>query len=526
MTSDLSRTVGWFTSHTPVLLPVPSGGSTGECLRAVRDSLRRLPHHGIGFGLLRWLGPSELAQKLQALPVPQVAFNYLGQFDATVASSRLFSLTNEPAGPSVSPEGTRLHELEVNGSVFQGQLRLAFGYSAHLHHAATIESLAQRFLHHLRALISTRASEDARRFSPGDFPLAGLSQQALDALVRDTGSELEDIYPLSPTQQGILFHALLAPASSTYSSSSPGRSPPRWTSRPSCARGSTCLERHPILRSSFRWEGLDAPLQVAHARVELPFELLDWRELPPAEQHARFEQLLLQDRQRGFDMRRAPLVRLTAVRVGEDAVRFLWSYHHLLVDGWSFGVLMKEVFSLYDTFRAGQTPRSVPRAPFRDYIAWLRRRDASTDEAFWRTYLEDFSAPTPLPADTHAVPPRGQQPDHFTLELGLSTEGTSALQSFARQHQLTLNTLALASWGLVLARTPASGMSSSATPSRAGLRSCPARTPWWASSSTRCPRASACPRRARPCCPGSSRSRPSSSSSASTSTLRSSRSSP
>ena len=121
---DLSRTVGWFTSFTPVLLPLPSGGSAGECLRSVRDSLRRLPHHGIGFGLLEWLGPPDVAQQLQALPVPQVAFNYLGQLDAAADSNRLFSLTTGASGPSAAPSGSRQHVLEVHGSVLGGQLQL------------------------------------------------------------------------------------------------------------------------------------------------------------------------------------------------------------------------------------------------------------------------------------------------------------------------------------------------------------------------------------------------------------------
>ncbi|WP_164019479.1 non-ribosomal peptide synthase/polyketide synthase, partial [Pyxidicoccus trucidator] len=447
---DLSRTVGWFTSFTPVLLPVPSGGSTGERLRSVRDSLRLLPHHGIGFGLLKWLGPTDIAQRLQALPVSQVAFNYLGQLDTSASSSRLFSLSNERAGVQTAPSGSRLHVLEVNGSVLGGQLQLSFSYSAHLHHAATIESLAGRFLHHLRALISLRASEDARRFSPGDFPLAALSQQSLDTLLRQAGSDVEDVYPLSATQQGMLFHALLSPSSSTYFEQL------SWTVTSSLdlhafiRAWQACLQLHTILRSSFHWEGLDTPLQVVHSHVELPFELLDWSSLPEAEQHARFEELLLQDRQRGFELRRAPLMRLTAVRLADNSVRFLWSHHHLLVDGWSLGVLMKEVFSLYDAFRSGSSPLPTGRPPFRDYIAWLQRRDASADESFWRTFLDGFSAPTPLPADTHAAPPRGQQPEHSTLELGLSTEATASLQAFARQHQLTLHTLALASWGLVL----------------------------------------------------------------------------
>ncbi|MFY0565971.1 non-ribosomal peptide synthase/polyketide synthase [Archangium lansingense] len=449
---DLSRTVGWFTSLTPVLLPVPSGGSTGECLRSVRDSLRRLPHHGIGFGLLKWQGPPDVAQRLNAQPAPQIAFNYLGQLDATAAASRLFSLATESFGPGISPSGTRLHPLEINGSVFQGRLQLAFSYSAHLHHAATIESLAGRFLHHLRTLISLRTSEDARRFSPGDFPLAALSQPKLDTLLRQAGPDVEDLYPLTPTQQGMLFHALLTPESATYFEQL------SWTvtsalDLPAFLRAwKTCLQRNTIFRSSFHWEGLEAPLQVVHAQVELPFEQLDWSALPASEQQARFEQLLLQDKQRGIDLRRAPLVRLTAVRLSEDRVRFLWSHHHLLVDGWSLGLLISEVFSLYESFRSGLSPQLAPKPPFRDYLAWLSRRDASADEAYWRSYLEGFSAPTPLPADTHAAPLQGQPPAHHSLELGLSTEATASLQAFARQHQLTLHTLAIATWGLVLSR--------------------------------------------------------------------------
>ncbi|WP_164003036.1 non-ribosomal peptide synthetase, partial [Pyxidicoccus caerfyrddinensis] len=447
---DVSRTVGWFTSFTPVLLPVPPSGSAGECLRSVRDSLRRLPHHGIGFGLLKWLGPTDIAQRLQAMPMPQVAFNYLGQLDATADSSRLFSPASESPGAMLSPSGTRLHALEINGSVFQGRLRFSFGYSANLHHAATIESVAGRFLHHLRALISLRTSEDARRFSPGDFPLAALSRPSLDTVLRQAGPDIEDVYPLSPTQQGILFHALLSPGSSAYFQQL------SWTvtstlDLPAFLRvWKACLQRHTILRSSFHWEGLDAPLQVVHSHVELPFEQLDWSELSASEQHRRFEQLLLEDQQRGFDLHRAPLVRLTAIRLADDSVRFLWSHHHLLVDGWSLGLLISEVFSLYEAFRSGASPQPAPRAPFRDYIAWLQHRDASADEAFWRSYLEGVTSPTPLPTDTHAVAPQGQPSTHPVLDVDLSAEATASLQSFARQHQLTLHTLALASWGLVL----------------------------------------------------------------------------
>ncbi|NOK35298.1 non-ribosomal peptide synthase/polyketide synthase, partial [Corallococcus exercitus] len=447
---DLSRTVGWFTSLVPLQVELPAHGSAGEALRTVRDARRRLPHHGIGFGLLRWLAPHDTAASLRDTPAPEVAFNYLGQLDASVTSSRFFSLASEAIGSNLAPGGTRLHALELNGSVMGGRLQLTFSYSAHRHHEATIATLASRFQHHLRALITERHSEDARRFSPGDFPLASLSQPALDALLRRTGQDIENVYPLSPTQQGMLFHAQLSPGSAVYFEQL------SWTVASALDLTAfleawrTCIRLHPILRSSFHWEGLEHPLQVVHADVVLPLEELDWRGLPSAEQQSRFEQLLREDKRRGLDLRRAPLIRLTAVRLGESSVRFLWSHHHLLVDGWSLGLLIKEVFSLYDVLRSGAKPERASRPAFGEYIAWLHQRDDSADETWWRTYLEGFASPTPLPADSRATLARGQTASHLTLELGLSTEETAALQAFARGHQLTLPTLALASWGLVL----------------------------------------------------------------------------
>ncbi|WP_164003031.1 non-ribosomal peptide synthetase, partial [Pyxidicoccus caerfyrddinensis] len=449
---DLSRTVGWFTSFTPVLLPVPTSGSAGECLRSVRDSLRRLPHHGIGFGLLKWLGPTDIAQRLQSFPVPQVAFNYLGQLDASASSSRLFSLSHEPVGARTAPSGARPHVLEINGSVLGGQLQLSFGYSTHLHHAATIESVAGRFLHHLRALISTRASEDARRFSPGDFPLAALSQPSLDSLLQQTGPDVEDIYPLSPTQQGMLFHALLSPESTVYFMQHSWAIHSALDAAALHQAWQSTSERIPILRTSFHWQGLNAPLQVVHTRLPCAFEVLDWRSLPASEQHERYQHFLLEERQRGFELRRAPLMRMVAFRLQQDVWRIHWSHSHLLLDGWSLGLVLQEFFSLYDACLSARSAPPATRPPFRDYIAWLRQRDDSADAAFWRDSLSDFSSPTTLPGDTHASPPQGQAPSHPIHELLLSAEAAASLRDVSREHQLTLNTLALAAWALVLSR--------------------------------------------------------------------------
>ncbi|WP_233595935.1 non-ribosomal peptide synthetase [Corallococcus sp. CA031C] len=449
--ADISRTVGWFTAVYPVLLEVPVSGSPGDGLRAVRDTLRRLPGNGLGYGLLRFLGDDATVDALRAAPPAQVSFNYLGQFDgvASAAGDTAFSIAREGSGPVRSARAPRRHVLDVSGLVLDGQLHLSWGYSENLYTQATIESLARDFVAALRTLISTRASEDAARRTPTDFPLARVDATALERVMAAV-PDLEDLYPLSPMQQGMLFHTLLEPASGAYFEQ---RS---WSFHSALDLGALrqawqdVLANHPVLRTSFFWQGLESPLQAVHARVTLPWTELDWRGLPVAEQQSRLETFLAEDRALGFELSRAPLMRLALIRTEEQAYRLVWSFHHLLTDGWSSALLRKAVFTRYAALVRGNAPALTKGPAYREYIAWLQRQDLARTETFWRDTLAGFSAATPLPAGvvsrTHASGGLSEQ------AVLLPTETTDALQTFARRHQLTLNTLVQAAWALVLAR--------------------------------------------------------------------------
>ncbi|MBZ4423317.1 non-ribosomal peptide synthetase, partial [Myxococcus sp. RHSTA-1-4] len=450
---DLSRTVGWFTATYPVVLDVSGASTPGDRLRAVRDSLRRLPRRGIGHGLLRYLAGDGEARALREAPRAQVLFNYLGQFDqvgGSQASGALpFAPTREPTGALWSPEGERGHLLEVNGHVFEGRLTLGWTYSEAVHRAETVQALAERCLSALRRLISGRASADARRYTPSDFPLAKLEQSALDRVL-PAGLAVEDLYPLSPLQQGMLFHTLAEPGSGVYVSQL------AWTFGGTVdldvfrRAWEAAVARHPLLRTSFVWDGLEEPLQVVHPSVALPWEEHDWRGVPESEQQARFEALSAGDRARGFDPLRAPLTRLTVVRLDEHVHRVLWTHHHLLMDGWSLGLLLQGLFSSYEELRAGRAPQQGEALAFRDYVAWLRRQPLERTEAYWRQALRGFTAPTPLPG---LLPERARAvQSRAELRAPLSAEATSALQSFVRQHQLTPNAVVQAAWALVLSR--------------------------------------------------------------------------
>ena len=445
---DVTRTVGCFTAIFPVLLRVKGEDSGGDPLEHVKQ-MRRIPNNGIGYGLLRYLCPDpEVRRRLESLPKAEVIFNYLGQFDQLQNESSPFSAASESAGLLRSPRAQRTHLLEINGSIIGGRLRIDWTYSENVHSRGVIESLAQEYKRGLQALIARSARPE--RHSVFDFPLAGLDQPALDRLIGGD-SNVEDIYPLAPMQRGMLFHTAYAPESGIYIEQL------GWVLRgeldvPAFGRAwQQVLDSHAALRTAFFWQELDEPLQVVGRQVDLPLELLDWRELHRSEQEQHLEAFLQADRARGFDLSKAPLMRTALIRLAEDAYRFVWTHHHLLLDGWCLPIILDEVFAFYESFRAGKEITLERGHSYRNYLAWLNQQDVSNAYAYWRGVLGGLMAPTPIitsqgAAELERAPGFGEQ------SRRLPKLTTAAIRTLARQHRLTLNTVFQGAWALLLSR--------------------------------------------------------------------------
>jgi amino acid adenylation domain-containing protein/non-ribosomal peptide synthase protein (TIGR01720 family) len=446
---DTSRTVGWFTAVYPVLLDLEGITAPGPALKAVKERLRSIPDQGLGYGLARYLGGGEAAAPaLGALPAAEVIFNYLGQLDQTVGEDRLFRGAAESAGPSRSSGQARSHLLEISAGVTGGCLRAAWIYSASRHLPPTIERLAASFVGALRRIIAHCRTAEAG-YTPSDFPLARLDQEGLDRIAAAVPAGFEDLYPTSPVQQGMLFHTLQAPESGVYvvqlgllleADLDLAAFEDAWQQ---------VMDRHAILRTAFVWPDGETPLQVVHARARPAWERHDWRGLAAPEQRARWAAFLAADRRRGFDVAAAPLLRLAMIRLGERRSRFLWSHHHVLLDGWSTSLLLREVFRLYEARRHGAPSRLPPPVPFREYIAWLAQQDMAAAEAFWRQNLAGFSAPTRLAVDR---PARAGDGRRAVRQLTLTAAATEALRAFAGRAGLTLSTLMHGAWSALLGR--------------------------------------------------------------------------
>lgn len=263
-------------------------------------------------------------------------------------------------------------------------------------------------------------------------------------------SNIEEILPLSPMQQGMLYHSLLAPDAGVYFEQT------SWTLTGSLnidtfkQAWQMVVDRHMALRAGFVWEGLDEPLQIIYRQVEVPFIYKDWSELDPAGIDGSLEQFFEEERAKGFDLSDPPLMRLALLRLKPDQFVFLWSHHHLLLDGWSQPLILADFAYFYDQLVQGARPVLRAPRPYRDYIAWLKQQDQARAEQVWRAELEGFSAPISF----NFLPPAVEQDrEPYRLESRMLSEKTSqALNQMAREQGITLNTIMQGIWALLLSR--------------------------------------------------------------------------
>ncbi|MEO0968652.1 MAG: amino acid adenylation domain-containing protein [Cyanobacteria bacterium J06639_18] len=263
---------------------------------------------------------------------------------------------------------------------------------------------------------------------------------------------IESIYPLSPMQQGMLFHTLCNPNSGVYFEQLICTLHGNLNVKAFHEAWLQVVQRHQILRSLLIWEHGKQPIQVVCKSVKLPWLNLDWEEFSPSKQQQRLEAFLQSEREQGFKLDRAPLMRCTLVKVQANTYRFIWSHHHLLMDGWCLSIILKEVLSLYQAAVNGEDLRLTSSRPYKDYITWLQKQDISQSEAFWRNTLQGFTTPTPLLTDRAKSNNSDDKQIYQEKQQFLSVALTNRLQSLSKDNHLTLNTLIQGAWALLLSR--------------------------------------------------------------------------
>jgi len=260
----------------------------------------------------------------------------------------------------------------------------------------------------------------------------------------------DDCFPLSPMQQGMLFHHVKEPNSGVDIEQivihlSEDIAPPRLK-----AAWQWLIERHEILRSRFVWDGLDQPRQEILDAVAVPFILCDNRHLFIAEKRGELDNFLKEDRIRALRLDAAPLLRLTLLQWDLSDFTLVWTFHHALLDGRCFPILLAEVFEAYRELATGKISARLEPFPYRRHIDWLQQQDFSAAEQFWKKYLHGYAAPTPLVVDQKAQSAiTYQQGEDWEI---LDSTVTARLRDLAQSKNLTMNSLVMGAWAILLHR--------------------------------------------------------------------------
>jgi amino acid adenylation domain-containing protein/non-ribosomal peptide synthase protein (TIGR01720 family) len=447
---DIGRTVGWFTSIYPVVLDIGGSEDIGLQIKGLKEDLRRIPHKGIGYGILKYLGPGA-GDEMHSHRRARILFNYLGSFDSR--GEDLFRIDEKPVGNVIGNRFARPSEIEVEGAVLGGRLQLSVSYNTRIHQKERVETFLRSYRDELRRVIDHCLSREAEELTPHDLTYKELTVPELDSILAECGiakTNLKNIYPLSPLQEGMLFHALLADESDAYflrvsfgieGELDLARFKDAWN---------LLLARHDILRTVFVHKGLERPLQVCSRQGEIDFRCEDISTLSPDKQRRHLEEFKRRDREEGFDLTAKVPMRLSLFITGERRLEAFWTYHHILLDGWCAGILINELFTAYSTSRHGGLLDMAPAPPYSAYIGWLDTLNRPVTIDYWRTYLQGYDRSASLPRDYEGEQKGAYRPEVEILQLDSQTTGE--LKRFASGSRVTLNTLFQAAWGLVLDR--------------------------------------------------------------------------
>jgi len=463
---DSSRTVGWFTSIYPVNLSINSEHTYIENLRLIKDQLLAVPESGFSYGVLKYADDELSGSDLDGEIEPQISFNYFGRLfaqqdkNSEIRSSEYYNLA-QIESRALDQNRTFLVDV-VMMDTDQG-LVVNLVYPPNLISDSTVQTILDSFESTLVDLVQ-QCHESEVVMTPSDFVDVSLTQSQIDHLFetnRYSPQDIENAYPATQVQTGILFHSLTMEGTGVYVPQHALEINLPLNVDAFKAAWQRLVTRYAPFRTGFANLDSEVPLQIVVRDAVLNFLELDWTQGLSSYGHdlsiegnveLAFKQLLEEQWLAPFDLAKAPLMRMSLVRISRECYRFIWTYHHAVIDGWSGPIILRELFSIYDAICSDTKIELPATSSFVEYIRWLRKQDEGEARAFWKQQIQGFRYGKQLSEVLRPDTKGSQRPGKFEVARQLSEKETRALRDFTRQQGVTLSVVCQAAWALLLYR--------------------------------------------------------------------------
>ncbi|ETT37866.1 bacitracin synthetase 3, partial [Paenibacillus sp. FSL R7-269] len=438
---SIDRTIGWFTTMYPIVLDMTSSDDIALSLISTKEMLRHIPNKGIGYGIWRYLADDG---KELHIHEPEVSFNYLGEFGIE-GGSGLLEFSNLSSGDSISSVNHKHTGISINGRIMDGQLKLFFSYSTKEYKHDTMAHLAAAYRTSLLRVIDHCLNQETARRTPWDYGDPDLSLEDLQTIL-SCGQEIEKIHSLSPMQEGMMYSSIVDAGSSTYLEQSELNIEGNLSVEILEVILNEMIGKYEILRTAFfyrdikRFKQAVLKKRVLHVGYE---DITDWS-VP--EQSRYIEQLVMEDRSKPFDLEQDALLRVAVLKTNVNEFRLLYSFHHIIMDGWSTAIILQEVIARYKA-QIQKVERIQEKAvPYSDYLNWLDRQDKEVALEYWQSYLAAYEPVTAIPELQHQDKGFRHQQERSSLDAVT----TAKLKRLADNNAITLSSIVQTAWGVVL----------------------------------------------------------------------------
>ena len=445
---NINRTVGWFTNDYPLALSYHK--KWDDQIKGIKESLRAVPNKGIGYGILKYLTLEENKKGYHFNKnVSSIVFNYLGQFDEEV-DNLSFTIAEESYGMTEHPAEDRVHELEFSGMVVEKSLKMSLIFSHQQFETATINRLMENFEKALVDLIDFCSIREQGEHTLSDLSYKGLTQVQFDQL--NEKYDIDDVYTLSPMQEGMLFQAQYDKDSLSYFDQTSYRVHGQLDKHVVKKSLNDLLARHAALRTAFVHDIADRPLQVVLKNKTINFYYEDIHHLGSDEIKEKYvKEFKEKNRGNNFDFSRGELLKVFMLQLDDNSFEFIWGYHHIIMDGWCIMILITEFLEFYNSNAQNKPHRLLSVEPYSTYINWLELRDRGQSKQYWNEYLSDYTitASVPKMKASGTIKNISKNTQHF---VRFDTYKTNRLKALASEKGITMNSVIQVIWGILLSK--------------------------------------------------------------------------
>lgn len=440
---DVSRTIGWFTSVYPCVVPRASE-IRGQVVNA-KEVINRIPNMGMGYGILKYLTDKKLVEDIEFNLLPDIVFNYLGQFDSKLQSSGL-NVIMDGLGGNNTTMFTNI-PIHVQGVIIDNKLTISVKFENEIIEEEKVIQILVRVKYFLNDLNQSISHNNQKVLTPSDLIYKNLTLAELES-IKKNGS-IKDVYPLTSMQAGMVFHSLKEPDSKVYFIQKTFRLNGNLNIGLLKESFKILFDRHENLKSKLDYKTASEPLLIISKDQTIDIEYEDLTHLSTTEQKLFLEDRRESDRQNPFELDSGILMRLSVYQIGQDISECLWSFHHTLMDGWSVGVFMNEVSYIYSELANHNIPVFQSHPNFKEYLNWLTVRDTKSAKKHWSNYLNNLSVSSLLPKKTYG---KSRKKQFVKNRLEFTFDETKKIKKFAAKNGITLSNFLKSIWGILLSK--------------------------------------------------------------------------